>query len=102
MDILEKINKLRLERGWSVYKLAEESGLTQSTIANMFSRKTMPSISTLTQICNAFGISLSEFFSDNKNELNDEEFLLLANFRKLSEKDKNTIKSLISSLINYK
>lgn len=68
MDILEKINKLRLERGWSVYKLAEESGLTQSTIANMFSRKTMPSISTLTQICNAFGISLSEFFSDNKNE----------------------------------
>lgn len=47
MDILDRITELREERGWSVYKLAEESGLTQSTLANMFSRKTMPSIATL-------------------------------------------------------
>ena len=66
MDILEKITKLRLERGWSVYKLADEAGLTQSTVSNMFSRKTTPSISTLSQICDAFGLTLSQFLMKMK------------------------------------
>ena len=39
MDILERITELRKERNWSVYKLADEAGLTQSTLANMFTRK---------------------------------------------------------------
>ena len=71
MEILERINNLKNERGWSIYKLAEESGITQSTLANMFSRKTMPSISTLKQLCDAFGISLAQFFDYESKDFSD-------------------------------
>ena len=46
MDVLKKINALRIDRGWSVYKLAVEADLPQSTIINMFNRETLPSIVT--------------------------------------------------------
>ena len=65
MTILEKIDKLRKERGWSVNNLAMESMLTQSTLNNLYTRKTDPKISTLQAICNAFGITLSEFFAED-------------------------------------
>ena len=32
MEVLEKIEKLRKEKGWSINYLAMESGLTQSTL----------------------------------------------------------------------
>lgn len=65
MNILKKINKMRLEREWSVYRLSLESGVSQSTLTNMFNRETLPSITTLECICNAFGITMSEFFAED-------------------------------------
>ncbi len=64
MNVLKRINQLRIERNWSVYRLSIESGLPQSTITNMFNRETLPSITTLELICQAFGISMSEFFAE--------------------------------------
>lgn len=99
MDILNKIEQLRLERGWSVYKLAEECEITPSTIANMFARKTLPSITTLIAICRGFNISLSEFFAETLEEVESiEEKTLLKNFRKLSKKNKDAIKELIKNV----
>ena len=80
MDALRKINRLRLERGWSVYRLSVESDLPQSTLINMFNRETQPSIATLEAICKGFGITVAEFFAEteeekgevmSKDELND-------------------------------
>ena len=64
MDILKKINKMRLDRNWSIYRLSIESDIPQSTLTNMFNRETLPSITTLSSICSAFGISLSDFFAE--------------------------------------
>ena len=97
MDILNRINELKNQKGWTIYKLSEESGITQSTLSNMFTRKTMPSISTLIQLCDAFNISLAEFFSDSKNQ-NNEELSLISNYRRLSTHDKRTINELINIL----
>lgn len=65
MTILEKIDKLRRERGWSINNLAMEAMLTQSTLNNLYLRKTEPKLSTLRAICGAFGITLAEFFADD-------------------------------------
>lgn len=64
MTTLEKIEKLRIERGWSKNYMAMEAMLTQSTVNNLYVRKADPKISTLQSLCNAFGITLSEFFSE--------------------------------------
>ena len=65
-DVVKKIDKLLKERNWSVYKLALETGLTQQTIHAWFNprRATIPTIATLEMVCDAFEMTLSEFFSD--------------------------------------
>ena len=62
MDTHSKLRQLMSERGWTAYRLAKESGLSESTLANIFKRNTVPSISTLEAVCAAFGISLAQFF----------------------------------------
>ena len=94
MDVLERIEKLRKERGWSVNYLAMESGLTQSTVNNLFSRHNEPKLSTLRAICNAFGISLSDFFAEDKEELNVNEQLN----KKISALSPSAKKALLNML----
>lgn len=62
IDILSKITKLREERHWSEYQLAERSGLTQSTISTWYRKNMIPTIPSLSKVCDAFGITLSQFF----------------------------------------
>ncbi len=64
MNVLDKIEKLRLDRGWSVYRLAEKAGITDKCIYNWYNRNTMPSIETIEKICEAFGMTLSQFFAE--------------------------------------
>ena len=42
MDVLKRLDDLMKERGWSDYRLAQNSKLSSSTIANIRSRKTVP------------------------------------------------------------
>lgn len=94
MDIVDKINALRIERGWSVNYLAMEAMLTQSTVNNIFMRHTEPKISTLRSICSAFGITLAEFFAEETDEKDDE---LLRRVKTLSDKEKQALLILLRS-----
>jgi len=66
MDVLERLQRMMDARGWTKYRIAKESGLTESTIANIYRRNAIPSIATLESICNGFGITLSQFFADDE------------------------------------
>ncbi len=68
MNVLDRITDLRLGRGWSEYQLAEYSGLTQSTISAWYRKNMIPSIPSLQRICDAFGISLSQFFLEENSQ----------------------------------
>lgn len=99
MNILEKIDKLRRLKGWSVYKLAEKCDVTPSTLANIFARGTLPSLSTLMAICKGVDITLSEFFADDvQTKETQEERALLRNYRKLSKKNQEAITQLIKKV----
>ena len=86
-----------LSRGLSKYKLTTEAGLTQSTYDTMVKRNTPPKIETLQCICNAFGITLAQFFvQDEKAEvLTQEERLFLSYFRNLSPSKRQAVLELI-------
>ena len=62
MDTLDRINQLMEERGWSKYKLAQQSGISLSSVSNMFRRGHTPTVATIETICQAFGITMSQFF----------------------------------------
>ncbi|MDY4592649.1 MAG: helix-turn-helix transcriptional regulator [Eubacteriales bacterium] len=56
------VYKIRIDKGWSVNRLASEAMLTQSTVSNMFNSHAEPKLSTLRAILDAFDMSMSEFF----------------------------------------
>ena len=61
-----RIRQLMAERGWTIYRLAQESGLSQTTISNIFKRNNQPSLPTVNAICEACGIKLAQFFTENE------------------------------------
>ena len=99
-DVIKKLYAMRLERNLSVYRLAELTGLNQSTLANTFSRGIVPSVSNLELLCEAMGVSLSEFFAREKDEeyrLNSAESRLIDNYRMLPPDTKELFIKLAES-----
>lgn len=87
MDINKKIENMRFQRGWSMYELAQEAGITQSTLTSMIKRGNPPKIDTLECICEAFGITLAQFFMEDEllEFLSKNEKELVSLFRNMSE-----------------
>jgi len=89
VDVLERLHKLMDARGWTMYRLAKESGLTESTIANIYRRNAIPSVDTLEKICHGFGITLSQFFADAELvELTEDLKEVFENWRTLTPEQK--------------
>lgn len=66
-DIIKRIEELCKARSWTTYRLAKESGITYSTLCTLLHKTNAPSFTTLTKICDGFGITLAQFF-DTANE----------------------------------
>ena len=64
-DILAEITRLRLNRNWSEYQLAQHSGISQSTISTWYRKNQVPTIQTLEKVCLGFGITLSQFLAND-------------------------------------
>ena len=72
--IRKRINKLAKERKITINKVSTLSGLPHTTLLLFMNGETHnPKISTLLHICEAFEISLMEFFEENVfNDVRDE------------------------------
>jgi len=98
MTTLDKIRRIMEERGWTEYRLAKETGLSQSTLSNMFNRNTMPTLPTLENICTAFGVTMSQFFTDgNTVELSDEQMVLFNKWSCLTDEQKKLVMDIINN-----
>lgn len=96
-SILQRIENMCNKLAWSKYRLAKESHLPYSSVRNMFSRGSTPSIQNLEKICRGFGISVNEFLSCE--ELPDSSFLhFTKSFFSLSESNKILVLQYIDSL----
>ena len=62
--VRQRIIQLCQERNISINKLSGISGVTQSTVNNIVSgRNNSATVSTIKKLCDAFEITLGEFFS---------------------------------------
>lgn len=101
--ILMRIDALCRERSWSHYQLAIASGISASTINNMFRRNSYPSFPLLSKICDGFQIQISDFFRDPARidyELNSCETHLISCFRSLSDHDKDIFLAYLHGLLH--
>ncbi len=98
MDIIERIKELRDARGWSTNRLALEAELTQSTVAALLTKASaLPSLDTLTHLCDAFGLTLAQFFMEEEQSelVSKQEKMLIEQYRKLPENKKNAVLTLL-------
>ena len=98
MNVVERIEELRLERGWSVNNLAMEAEMTQSTLNSILSRNTPPKIETLQSLCNAFKITLAQFFMEDElvELVNENEKQLLTLFRCMPSQKQQALLEILS------
>lgn len=100
MDILKRIEDLRKARNWTEYQLAERAGMTQSTISSWYRKNIIPSIPSLEKICDAFHITLSQFFlvEDRAINITEQQQRLLEASIKLNA---TQLENLITFLNSY-
>ncbi len=95
------INKRIMEmceaRNWSLYELAGKADVPYSSLNSSINRDTPPKVDTLERICEAFGISLAQFFIEDEQleVLTTKEKELLAIFRKLPEEKQTALIKLL-------
>ena len=87
------LRQLMKERGLTEYRLALDSGLSKSTVSALLHRNTTPSVPTIEAVCNALGITVSQFFAEEGDSLpvNEEQRLLLQRYAQLTETQKRII-----------
>ena len=62
IDVGERLKELMDERGLNMHSLAKKSGLSWNTIKNFYARKTKPTVTTISMLCDGLGITLAQFF----------------------------------------
>ena len=103
-EVLQKIKELMEERGWSLYKLAKESGIPYSSLNSLFQKNNQPTITTLERICAGLHITLGEFFSDctpyrqPEQEYNKEEKEIIMSYRNLNRNNKKLFLGFLTLL----
>lgn len=70
MEVGKRIRELRELKGLTVNRLANMAGLSQSFLREIELGHKNPTVETLSYFCDALGVSLSEFFAEEKSELN--------------------------------
>ena len=100
MDILNRILELRTRRGWTEWKLAQEADLKQSSISDWYSKNQLPKIPSLEKICDAFGITMAQFFCAEGESvvLTSEQREMLENWSALSPNQQQAVLSLIKNM----
>lgn len=67
MTLGERIRTLRREKGYSILKLKELTGLSKSTISEIENNKSSPTAKTLETIAKALNVSIFELFDEVNN-----------------------------------
>ena len=102
-QIVDRLKELLIIKSWTPYRLSKESGVPTSSINNIFQLKCYPTIPTLTRICKAFDITLSEFFAFEEVPLREanldlEDQKMINRYNSLSAKKKELFKTYLDGL----
>lgn len=99
--INKRISQLCKIRGMSYYRLAKDSKLSESVLSSIRREKNLPSLDTLEKICNAFNITMSEFFNSELFETHKKaKELYLSLWQELSTNDQEKVLIYIHGLLH--
>lgn len=98
--ILSQIDYYLKKNGWSKYELMNQTSLSSGIIYEWYNGDTFPTLKNIISVCDAFGISLSEFFATTKEEqigaYEDELFKLCA---AMNDNQRDALLSVAKSMV---
>lgn len=96
IDVAERLIYLREKRGITTNKLANLAGISQSAVREIELGTSNPTVETLSYFCEVLGVSMSEFFSEDDNELNE---FLVSSAKKLTESQQMKLADFINEML---
>lgn len=104
-----QIRSLTREHCWTNYRLAKEASVPVSSINNLYSRGSCPTLPLLERLCDAFGITIADFFDGMESGnlpsaygLTEEEDAFLQRYRSLSKTNQKIASAYLEGMINKK
>lgn len=103
-NVIARIQQLCDARGWSYYRLAKASDIPYSTLNTMFHKSYVPTVPSLQKICDGFGISLAQFFSerDEASLLTQDQRDCLEQWNKLDKDGRRLALAYMQGLADHK
>lgn len=98
--IYNKVDAIRLQKGWTIYELAKQAGVAPTTIYNWRDRCSSPTLSLLEAVCSAFEISVIDFLMDEDElmALTEEQQEVILVWNTLSNEKKKSILNLMKTI----
>ena len=99
-EVMDRIKQLCKARSWSYYRLAKASGIPYSTLNTMLHKSYVPTVPSLQKICDGFGITLAQFFSDRDETvfLTEAQKACLERWNALDERSKELVMAYMQGL----
>lgn len=100
--VARRVGELCGRFGISMYRLSQMTGIRQSTIKHILDKSCIPTLPTIEKICNAFGISIRQFFTgdDIYPDLTEDQKMILEIWGRLDSQNREIVKSLMLNLNN--
>ena len=101
MEIGERLRNIRKSKGLSIYKLSQDTGISQNHISDLELGRRKPSVETLKRLIVPLGITLAELFNEytEVSFLTEKERELVENYRTLPDNKADSLLNL-SRLLN--
>ena len=98
--IINRIRQLCERKQMSMYALSKRSGISQSSLSNLMKRGSTPSFFTLATICDGLGITLAQFFSNDREilDMTEEQKKVLQVWGTLTDREKQAVKIYVRGM----
>lgn len=98
INIVDRVNELLAQKGWTGYELSKQTGISTNAIYDWSKTGATPSLANIVKICEAFGITLSQFFCRSEAySLTEDENRILQEWFALSDIEKEAIMHMIDT-----
>lgn len=98
--VAERLKELCGKHHMTKYRLSQLTGMSQTALANILEKGSIPTIPTIERICSVFGITVSQFFAKEgeRLDLTKEQEELLDLWDMLDKKERDILVAFIRTL----
>lgn len=93
----DRLRELCEKHKMTKYRLYTITGISQTALKDIMMKKNLPYLSTLVKICDAFGISLAQFFAGDgeQPDLTADEKEILETWKSLNHEERNILMRVV-------